>query len=74
MVIGLGKSSKLARFLKRHGLTQQDLVKSSGVNSATVSRLCSGDAFKPSIKNAGKIIRALKKVDKNIKHDDFWSF
>jgi len=73
-MIGLGKSSKLSRFLRRNGLSQQDLVKLSGVNSATVSRLCSGDAFKPSIKNAGKIIRALKKIDQSIEHHDFWSF
>jgi predicted transcriptional regulator len=74
-VFGLGKPrSKLGKFLDRHGISQQELVKKSKVNKATISRLCSGDAFQPSMKNAQKVIKAIRELTgKNVDYDDFWS-
>lgn len=74
-MFGLGKPrSKFGKFLDKNGITQQDLVKKSKVNKATISRICQGDAFQPSMKNASKLIKALRELTgKNVDHDDFWS-
>ncbi|HHT7240206.1 helix-turn-helix transcriptional regulator [Bacillus sp. JJ927] len=71
---GIGKPrSKFGRFLDKHNLTQQELSRESGVNRGTISRLCKGDAFHPSLKNGQKIIRTLRKLtNKNVDHQDFW--
>ncbi|MDP4085778.1 MAG: helix-turn-helix transcriptional regulator [Bacillota bacterium] len=66
--------SKLAKFLKKHELSQQDVCRDSGVNKATLSRLCSGDSFRPSMDNGQKIIKSLRRLTKkNVDYDDFWS-
>lgn len=71
---GLGKPrSKLGKWLDEHGVSQEELVSKSGVNKATISRLCKGDAFKPSFKNAQRLIKAIRTWDKNVDYDDFWS-
>jgi putative transcriptional regulator len=74
-MFGLGKPrSKFGKFLDKHGVTQQDIVRESGVNRGSVSRICQGDAFKPSMKNGTKILKALKKLTgKEVDYDDFWS-
>jgi len=65
--------SKFGKFLDKHHLTQQDIAKASGVSRGTISRLCKGSAFHPSLKNGNKIIRALKKLtNKNVDHQNFW--
>lgn len=73
-VFGLGKPrSRFGKFLDKNNLSQQDIVKESGVNRGTISRICQGDAFQPSLKNGNKIIRALKKLTgKNVDYNDFW--
>lgn len=73
-MFGLGKPrSKFGRFLDKHKIRQQDLVKESKVNKTTISRLCQGDTFKPSLTNGNKIIKALRKMTgKNVNIDDFW--
>jgi putative transcriptional regulator len=71
----LGKTSrsKIARFLDKKNITQQELAKKSGVSKSTISRICQGDNFSPTMKNAQKIIKALKKDGHNVDYDDFWS-
>lgn len=73
-MFGLGKPrSRFGKFLDKNGLSQQDIVKESGVNRGTISRICQGDAFQPSLKNGNKIIRALKKLTgRNVDYNDFW--
>jgi len=71
---GLGKPrSKFGKWLDSNGIKQEDLAKESGVNKSTISRICSGDAFYPSMKSAAKIIKALRKRGKNVNADDFWA-
>lgn len=74
-MFGLGKPrSKIGKFLDRHDISQQELVDESKVNKATISRVCQGDAFEPSMKNGRKIIKALRKLTgEQVDHDDFWS-
>lgn len=73
---GLGKRrSKFGNFLDENDLTQQDVVKESGVSKGTISRLCQTEHEDgPTLKNAKKIIKALRKLTgKDVDYDDFWS-
>jgi putative transcriptional regulator len=74
-MFGLGKPrSKFGKFLDRNDISQQELANKSKVNKATISRIAQGDAFQPSMKNAGKLIRALRELTgKNVDFDDFWT-
>lgn len=72
----LGKRrSKFGKFLDKNDITQQEVVKKSGVSRGTISRLCKPEHKEgPTMKNAQKIIKALRELTgKNIDHDDFWS-
>ena len=72
--LGKRNRSKLAEFLNRNDLTQQDLANESGVSKSTISRVCQGDNFSPTMRNAQKIIKALKKLTgKKVDYDDFWT-
>jgi putative transcriptional regulator len=73
-MFGLGKKrSKFGRFLDKNAIIQQELSKESGVNRNSISRLTKSDDNKPSMKNASKIIKTLKKAGFNVGYDDFWS-
>ncbi|WP_332633771.1 helix-turn-helix domain-containing protein [Halalkalibacter flavus] len=70
---GLGKKrSKFGKYLDKNSITQQEIAKESGVSKSTISRLCDPEEFEPSIKNAKKIIKALRRHDSNIDYTDFW--
>jgi predicted transcriptional regulator len=72
--LGKRHRSKLAKFLEENNITQQDLANESGVSKSTVSRVCQGDEFPPNMRNAKKIIGALREITKKrIDYDDFWS-
>ncbi|HER2162614.1 helix-turn-helix domain-containing protein [Peribacillus phoenicis] len=73
-MFGLGKKrSKFGRFLDQNAITQQEISKVSGVNRNSISRITQSDENKPSMKNASKLIKALKKAGYNVDYDDFWS-
>lgn len=73
-MFGLGKKrSQFGKFLDRNGITQEELSKVSGVNRNSISRITQSDENKPSMKNATKLIRALKNAGYNVDYDDFWS-
>lgn len=68
------KRSKFGKFLDDHGLTQQEVVNKSGVSRGTISRICQADNMAPTMKNAAKIIKALRELTKqDVDYDDFWS-
>lgn len=73
-MFGLGKKrSKFGRFLDKNKISQQDVVEKSGVSRGTISRVAQDDIFEPKIKNARKIIKALREIsDKDVNYDDFW--
>ncbi|MFC0562243.1 helix-turn-helix transcriptional regulator [Halalkalibacter alkalisediminis] len=72
-MFGLGKKrSKFGKYLDNHSITQEEIAKESGVSKSTISRLCQPEEFEPSMKNAKKIIKVLKKYDKNVYYDKFW--
>lgn len=73
-MFGLGKKrSKFGRFIDRNGIIQEELSKASGVNRNTISRVAKDDGQQPSMKNATKLIKALKKAGYKVDYDDFWS-
>ena len=73
-MFGLGKKrSRFGRFLDRHGIIQEELSKVSGVNRNTISRVAKDNDQQPSVKNASKLIKALKKAGYKVDYDDFWS-
>ncbi len=73
-MFGLGKRrSKFGKFLDRYGITQQELSEASGVNRNSISRVAQSDDNQPSMKNAAKIVKALKKAGYEVHYDDFWS-
>lgn len=69
------KRSRFGKFLDQNELTQQELVKKSGVSKGTVSRLCQPEHRDgPTMKNAKKLIKALRDLTgKDVDYDDFWS-
>lgn len=72
-MFGLGKRrSKFGRFLDRNGITQQEICEASGVNRNSVSRVAQSDDNQPSMKNAAKIVKALKKAGYEVRYEDFW--
>lgn len=73
-MFGLGKKrSKFGKFLDRHSITQEKLSELSGVNKNTLSRISNSGDSRPSLKNAAKIIKTLKKEGYRCDYDDFWS-
>lgn len=66
--------SKLGKFIDKHDLKQVDIAKVSGLRESTVSRLANIDSVSPSMKNANKIVNALRKLTgKNVNNTDFWA-
>jgi len=72
-MFGLGKKrSNLGSWLDNNGWSQEDLIDDSGVSRNTISKACSDDDYFPSSKTMGKILKSTRKVDPDLKSDDFW--
>ncbi|GKU84018.1 helix-turn-helix transcriptional regulator [Niallia sp. NCCP-28] len=73
-MFGLGKKrSKLGKWLDKRGMSQSWLAKASGVNRNTINALAAGDSERePNTRTIKKIVSALKKVDPNVKSNDFF--
>lgn len=72
----LGKRrSRFGKFLDKNGISQQEVANKSGVSRGTISRMCQPEHEEgPTMKNARKIIKALKDLTgKDVDYDDFWS-
>lgn len=73
-MFGLGKRrTKLGKWMDQRGITQEWLKKESGLNKNTISDLTNDLQRLPSQRTMKKILQALRKVDPNIKADDFWN-
>lgn len=73
-MFGLGKKrSRFGKYLDKNAISQQELSKVSGVNRNTISRIANDGDKKPSMNNAIKLIKALKKSGHHVDYDDFWS-
>ncbi|PSK02330.1 transcriptional regulator [Brevibacillus porteri] len=73
-MFGLGKKrSRLGKWIDQRGVTQQWLCKEAGINKDTATKAASSDDYSPNLKTANGIIRALRKIDPNVRLEDFWS-
>ncbi|GED35014.1 hypothetical protein BCE02nite_61550 [Brevibacillus centrosporus] len=73
-MFGLGKQrSKLGKWLDRRGVKQKWLAKEAELNKATITRVTSSDEYTPNLRTIKKILQALRKIDPNVKQDDFWT-
>jgi putative transcriptional regulator len=70
---GIGKKrSRFGRFLDENSITQQALAEKSRVSKSTISRLCDPANHEPTMKNARKIINALREAGYQVDYEDFW--
>lgn len=72
---GLGKNrSPLGLFLDRNGISQEWIVKQSGLSRNVLTRLCDGsrDNSKAQIESKQKIISVLRKNGYDVQVSDFW--
>jgi predicted transcriptional regulator len=65
--------SKIGKFLDKRGISQEWLVEKSGVSRNTISQLCMDDNYDPKLSTVRQVIRALRKIDKSVKIDDFFN-
>ncbi|MBX6361679.1 MAG: helix-turn-helix domain-containing protein [Acidobacterium ailaaui] len=65
--------SKLGKFLDDWGISQEWLIKQSGLGRTTISRLCTDKDYDPTLSTVRKLMRALRKVDRSVKIDDFFN-
>ncbi|AZR79854.1 helix-turn-helix transcriptional regulator [Bacillus thuringiensis] len=70
---GLGKKrTKLGKFLDKHNIEQEWLVRKSGLGRNTIGELANNFERSPTQKTMQKILKTLREVDPRIKADDFW--
>jgi len=72
---GLGKNrSPLGMFLDANGISQETIVKQSGLSRNVLTRLCDGtrDSSKAQIESKQKIISILRKHGYDVQASDFW--
>jgi predicted transcriptional regulator len=73
IMFGLGdKRTKLRKWLDRNGFTQEDLVHTSKVSRNTISKACTDKEYTPSTGVIKKILKAIRKIDPEVKANDFW--
>lgn len=70
---GFGKKrTKLGRFLDKHRIEQEWLVRKAGLGRNTVGDLANNPDRSPTRKTMQKILKVLREFDSQVKADDFW--
>lgn len=64
--------SKLGKWIDRKGITQEWLVKESGLSRNSISDLCDGTVSSPRSTTRTKIVKALQQKDPNLSVFDLW--
>jgi hypothetical protein len=73
-MFGIGKKrTPFGMWLDKKGIPQEWIVKETKLNKFTISKLANKTDHIPSGRTMKKILQALRKIDPNIKQDDFWS-
>lgn len=67
------KRSRFGSFIDKNSISQQVLAEKSGVSNSTISRLCHPAEYEPSMKNAVRIIKALREAGYSVDYGDFWN-
>lgn len=73
---GLGKErSRLGKFLDKNGVSQTELVNESGLDKATISKLCAKNDVRIRSITQNAVIQAIRSLTgKNVRNEDFWNF
>jgi predicted XRE-type DNA-binding protein len=74
-MFGLGKSrSRFGQYLDNNKISQESVVKTSGLSRNAVSRLCDGDRNdeKLYVESKFKVVSALRKMGYDVRTEDFW--
>nr|MBC9203739.1 transcriptional regulator [Paenibacillus sp. PL91] len=66
------KRTPLGEWIDEKGILQEWIVKETKLNKFTISKLANKTDLMPSGRTMKKILQALRKIDPNIKQDDFW--
>ncbi|HDR7242621.1 TPA: XRE family transcriptional regulator [Bacillus mobilis] len=66
------KRTPLGKFLDKHRIEQEWLVRKSGLGRNTVGDLANNPDRSPTRKTMQKILKVLRELDPRIKADDFW--
>ncbi|WP_100374817.1 transcriptional regulator [Bacillus sp. FJAT-45037] len=72
-MFGSGKKrSKLGKFIDKHSVSTVEFSKETGVSRRTLTKVCNEDHYVPSPVVMKKILKSVRKVDPNLKINDFW--
>ncbi|MDG0918393.1 MULTISPECIES: XRE family transcriptional regulator [Bacillus cereus group] len=66
------RRTPLGRFLDKHRIEQEWLVRKSGLGRNTVGDLANNPDRSPTRKTMQKILKVLREFDSRVKADDFW--
>lgn len=66
------KRSKLGKFLDKHKIDQEWLVRQSGLGRNTVGDLANRNDRSPTTRTIQKIMKVVRKIDPNAKAEDFF--
>jgi hypothetical protein len=66
------KRTPLGRFLDKHRIEQEWLVRKSGLGRNTVGDLANNPDRSPTRRTMQKILKVLREFDSRVKADDFW--
>ncbi|EJS63482.1 hypothetical protein [Bacillus cereus] len=66
------KRTPLGKFLDKHRIEQEWLVRKSGLGRNTVGDLANNLDRSPTRKTMQKILKVLREFDSRVKADDFW--
>ena len=64
--------SRFGKWIDRKGVTQEWLVKETGLSRNAVSDLCDGTVENPRSATRSIIIKALRQIDPNVSATEFW--
>ncbi|HFJ9375230.1 TPA: XRE family transcriptional regulator [Bacillus nitratireducens] len=66
------KRTPLGKFLDKHRIEQEWLVRKSGLGRNTIGDLANNPDRSPTRKTMQKILKVLREFDSRVKADDFW--
>ncbi|MEC2500880.1 XRE family transcriptional regulator [Bacillus cereus] len=66
------KRTPLGKFLDKHRIEQEWLVRKSGLGRNTVGDLANNPDRSPTRKTMQKILKVLREFDSRVKAEDFW--
>ncbi|MDX8367869.1 helix-turn-helix transcriptional regulator [Cytobacillus sp. IB215665] len=64
--------TKLGKWLDKRGISNTWLQKNSGLGKSTITDLTFRGKHSPTQRTMSKVLKALRKIDPNVKSNDFW--